>query len=145
VAQRITPELLALAVADHRFPLPVPIARELQHGMRAWLLSDGRIPLERLVGLPSTPARARRALRDHYLCCAGELFDGTPWRRAVALCSAANLFERRRWPCWQGLTELPNHAEPVDAFLWRAAQMADGPLPGTPQAFALILSAKQME
>jgi len=58
----------------------------VRHALRLWWETRGSIPVNRALGLPSTPARASLLIRDTWLREAGKLIPGeTAWQRANAL------------------------------------------------------------
>jgi len=127
-------------------PSPDAIAAMSGALLRWWRFAAAggcrRVSLARCAGLPENPARARLALRDHYLRRAAALLDvpaSQPWRRAEAMAAAADLFMRRKWPVWWSLAAAPEHAEAIERLLWHAAQAGGGKLPGTARWYHKIL------
>jgi len=58
----------------------------LLRALRLWWETQGSVPVHQALGLPSTPARASRFIRDAWLREAGKLVPGdTVWQRANAL------------------------------------------------------------
>lgn len=147
-----------LALLENR-PTPDAVAW-VRRGLRHWLLSgtrggqdvDGtplraRIPsLPRFLALPTSPERARMALRDAYLVELAEYLAETmgrePWALACELQRLAVDFEGRKWPCWWRLNEPPLHASEPERLLWHAKRMGGGAdLPRTPQRYRQLLRA----
>ena len=62
----------------------------LADGFRRWLASDRAMGVERFLGLPPSPAKARRLLRDFWLASAAKHLGsrGTPHERSTRLLSA---------------------------------------------------------
>lgn len=79
---------------------------------------DG-VPLDMALGLPSTAARMRSALRDYWLTQAATEFSAMPpWRRAQELARIGRAFERNIWPLWQRYDRPPAHASALDRTLF---------------------------
>ena len=79
---------------------------------------DG-VSLDLALGLPSTPARRRTALRDFWLeRAAAECADALPWRRACELAGAARAFKQRKWPRWRAMKAPPADASKLDQALY---------------------------
>jgi hypothetical protein len=131
---------------------------EFSRGFRVWLASAtaGRrdaqgklnrarpLSLERCLGLPATPERARRELRDHYLREAAKLLPVATNKqssRAAALLAEVRLFEARRWVCWRGKTTPPIEASDMNRFLFEAMRHAGGTLPKSKRQYVNILNS----
>lgn len=101
----------------------------LADGMRLWAAQEAAgepMPVNRYVGLPASPAKLRRALRDDRLRQAATLIDApTPWLRAGALAEAARCFELRRWPVWRHMESAPLRASELEAMLFEARQFGE--------------------
>ena len=144
-----------LAVLENR-PTPEAVAW-VRGGLRRWLLSgtrggldfDGRpvrarIPsLPRFLALPTSPERARVALRDAYLLTLTDYLAETmgrePWPLACELQRLAVEFEGRKWPCWWHLDEPPVHATEPERLLWHARRMGGCELPRTARRYRQLL------
>lgn len=98
----------------------------LADGMRRWAAQEGAgdaMPVNRYVGLPASPCKTRRALRDAILRDAAVLLDApTPWLRACTLADRCRLFELRRWPAWRHLEAPPLRASALEVLLFEARQ-----------------------
>ena len=85
-----------------------------------------------------TPAQFRQAMRDRYIRHAGyEIEADSSWSRACQLAERVKVFELRRWPDWERFSEVPRHADGVDALLWQARRLGD--LPKSPRALFRLL------
>lgn len=86
----------------------------------------------------ATPAQFRQAMRDRYIRHAGyEIEADSSWSRACQLAERVKVFELRRWPDWERFSEVPRHADGVDALLWQARRLGD--LPKSPRALFRLL------
>lgn len=104
----------------------------LSRGFRAYLASNGTVPLERCLRLPAGDGALRRARRDHWLRQAWDRIAGevTPWQRSEKLAEAVHRFRSIRWPRWRALAACPESASVVDAALFEAFR-AHERVPGT--------------
>ena len=146
-----------LALLENR---PTPeLVEWMRGGVRRWLLSgtrggmdvDGtplrvRIPsLPRYLALPTSPERARVALRDVYLVELAEYLAETlgrdPWPLACELQRQAAEFEGRTWPCWLRMAEPPLHATEPERLLWHARRMGGCELPSTARRYRQVLKS----
>jgi hypothetical protein len=92
----------------------------LQKGFEAWLHSNGAVPLERCLHLPTSPKAMARVRRDKWLNAAWQLIDAPgAWLRSVALARELATFEARIWPAWRH-----NDAPPEGASDLRRALFA---------------------
>jgi len=91
-------------------------------GFSAFLASDGRLPLERCLRLPTNERALRRARRDHWLCCAWLELDPTltAWRRSEMLATEVQRFQAGRWLRWSALEQAPQDVSAVDVALFEA-------------------------
>lgn len=98
----------------------------------------GGIPLEVALGLPSTRARRRTALRDFWLRQAAEQCAETlPWRRACELAQAGRTFELRTWPSWRRRESPPADASALAQALFYLHRH-DGRVPSARRLYDLI-------
>ena len=99
----------------------------LQGGGAAWGRADGAQPLERCLGLMSTPGQRRRRRRNALLQqVAAELpDDGTPVARRVH--AAWEVFlSRGPWRAWRDLDAPPAGAAELHAGLFWLSKLNDG-------------------
>ncbi|MBV9891812.1 MAG: hypothetical protein JO090_13115, partial [Rhizobacter sp.] len=91
-------------------------------GFSAFLASDGKIPLERCLCLPTNERGLRRARRDHWLRRAWLELDPTlsPWCRSEALAIEVRRFQTVKWARWSGLQRPPEGARRIDEALFEA-------------------------
>ncbi len=94
----------------------------LCQGFRAFLASEGKIPLERCLRLPTSARALRRARRDHWLRRAwNEMGDDvSPWRRSEMLATEIRRFATGRWLRWTHLEHIPAGASALDEALFEA-------------------------
>lgn len=94
----------------------------LVQGFKAYLASDGTLPLERCLHLPAGDRALRRARRDSWLRCAWEQMEdeASPWRRSERLAKAVKRFRSTKWPRWRALGAAPAHADGVEHALFEA-------------------------
>lgn len=98
---------------------------------------DGAMLL-RMMGLPTTAAKRRQAVRDRWLCAAADQFGRVDInQRSRLLASATDRFERRLWPMWKNLSTAPPHASSVDGSLFLARRAAA--FPSTAKQLCTIL------
>jgi hypothetical protein len=98
------------------------------HGLAAWLRCDGKISLQRCLGLHTGPRSVRIALRDEFLREAAREIDAmTLWAKAQKLRAAAMHFEAVRWPCWRREALPPARASRIEQALFLARQYAEFP------------------
>jgi len=91
-------------------------------GFSAFLASDGKIPLERCLCLPTNERGLRRARRDHWLRRAWLELDPSlsPWCRSQALAAEVHRFQTSKWARWSGLEGAPEGARKIDEALFEA-------------------------
>jgi hypothetical protein len=95
-------------------------------GMATWLRAGGRIPLERCLRLPKTPAKLRQAIRDSHLRQAASLIDAsTPYARARALEREIAAFMRCAWPAWRECSSPPPGTSRLREALFHALKAGD--------------------
>jgi hypothetical protein len=71
-------------------------------GLSAWLHGDGRVSLQRCLGLPTRARNVQIGLRNRWLLEAASFVTAsTEWAKAAALHAEIEAFESRRWPCWR--------------------------------------------
>lgn len=94
----------------------------LCRGFRAFLTSDGKVPLERCLRLPTSERALRRARRDQWLRKAWTLTDDhlSPWRRSEQLAHDIRRFGVGKWPRWNALDAAPSDASVLDEALFEA-------------------------
>jgi len=94
----------------------------LAHGFKAYLASNGSLPLERCLHLPSGDRALRRARRDYWLRLAWARMAGdvSPWRRSEMLAGAIHRFRAAKWPRWRSLGVAPVSAGLVENALFEA-------------------------
>ena len=94
----------------------------LCRGFRAFLVSDGKVPLERCLRLPTSKRALRRAHRDHWLRKAWALTNDrlSPWRRSEQLAQDIRRFGAGKWSRWSGLDAVPAEATALDEVLFEA-------------------------
>jgi len=113
----------------------------LEAGLRRWAAQEGAgdaIAVNRYIGLPASPCKLRKALRDDCLRRAAALIPApTPWARASALAEESRLFRLRKWNLWQHLDMAPLRATPIQALLFEARKCAA--LPTTTRQFHNLL------
>jgi hypothetical protein len=97
----------------------------LQKGFHAFLNADGAVPLERCLGIPTTPAGWRKARRDSWLCTAAGLLDATGSATgARALKSEWDRFiSRGPWNAWRDEMDPPAGATPLSRALFYATML----------------------
>lgn len=135
-------DALAAALLDEQ-PLPAEVMEQVLSGLRAWLQAGSYpLPLPAYIGLPSTPARARLAARNHYLCQAAQHLPGnTLWHRARALHAEVDHFERRLWHAWSTKSAAPCYATEVQTALWHARRWSPTkPLPDSAEGLLAVLT-----
>lgn len=118
-------------------PLPPAAALALRAAFRAWLADSGPQPMARL-RVPSTPTRARLAVRDHHLARAATYCDGSSWNRAKELGRLARRFRAGRWRALRSHGSPPGDLAPMERELWLAFQACDE-LPESPEGMHRIL------
>lgn len=94
----------------------------LVRGFKAYLASDGTLPLERCLHLPTGDRALRRARRDSWLRQAWERLgeEVSPWQRSERLADVVNRFRTTKWPRWRALGAAPDHATDVEQALFEA-------------------------
>lgn len=94
----------------------------LCRGFRAFLRSEGKIPLERCLRLPTSDRAHRRARRDHWLRAAWNLMDErlSPWRKSESLATEVRRFAAVKWLRWADPEHLPTTMTPLEAALFEA-------------------------
>ena len=94
----------------------------LSRGFRAYLASNGTLPLERCLHLPSGDGALCRARRDGWLRQAWACLDdeATPWQRSERLADAVNRFRSALWPRWRARDTAPSSATPLETALYEA-------------------------
>jgi hypothetical protein len=99
----------------------------LSRGFRAYLASNGTLPLERCLRLPTGDGALGRARRDHWLRQAWDRVGDhvTPWQRSEKLAEAVRRFRSILWPRWRALAASPSTASQVDAALFEAFRSHD--------------------
>lgn len=104
----------------------------LVRGFKAYLASNGTLPLERCLHLPAGDGALRRARRDNWLRRAWERMgeEVSPWRRSERLADAVNRFRLTKWPRWRCLGAAPQHASAVEQALFEAFRSHER-IPGT--------------
>lgn len=127
-----SPGVAILLATDVAQGAPGELAQAwLADGFRRWLDSDRAMSLERFLGLPGTPAKARRALRDFWLCdAAAQLGDDL----AVHQRSSRLLAALVRISCGLPTDEHPD----LEASLRRAAE-SDHEMPSTVPGITRII------
>ena len=101
----------------------------LRAGVSAWLRCGAELPLERCLGLPTTPGQLRRARRDAWLRKAAECMrvNSDPYAVATALAREIDIFlSRGGWAQWRDLTEAPAGATPLRRAIWEASRLNRG-------------------
>lgn len=130
-------------------PLDPGLVEPVVTAVHLWLRSDGRIPIERWMGI-GTAMQARRLMRDDFLREAARqlvLQDPSldrPWPQACALAGAVKSFLGHEWGAWFDLAEAPAHASAVDACLHKAARVSGADIPDSPQGLLAYVPAKQI-
>jgi len=100
-------------------------AAVLIRGLEAYFRAGERIPLERCVGLPSSPRAYHIARRDYWLCEAhDQLSAPTPWKRSVALAEELARFRCVLWPAWRDLETPPPGSSMLRTCLFNAMKAA---------------------
>lgn len=99
----------------------------LAKGFRAYLASEGRLPLERCLRLPTNDASRQRAIRDHWLRVAWKRVPGdlTPWCRSERLGDAINRFRATQWLRWKSLKTTSAAEGSMEAALLEAFKAHD--------------------
>ena len=101
----------------------------------AWFLrqidrcvKDGGARLERYLGLPTTPARRRRYLRDRWLArAAAEVKAPGIWSGALALAAEMERFASQGlWARWHDAGGAPEGASRLRSALYHALDLNDG-------------------
>ena len=94
----------------------------LARGFRAYLASQGRLPLERCLRLPSNAAARQRAVRDYWLRVAWSRVNGdlTPWCRSESLAHIIRRFRVSQWARWKDLAGNPAAADSIEQALLEA-------------------------
>jgi hypothetical protein len=94
----------------------------LVRGFKAYLASEGTLPLERCLHLPTGDRALRRARRDSWLRQAWDRLDSevSAWRRSEQLAEAVRRFRTTKWPRWRALGAAPEHATRVEQALFEA-------------------------
>lgn len=129
---------------------------ELRRAFSTWLASatqgkrdcNGKlhrarpIALEQCLRLPTSPERARIALRNYYLQQAATHLqrpDLGPWELAHVLHQEAQNFCGTKWPCWLNREQVPDDASPVNRLLFAAMRAGGGKLPCSTRMFYNIV------
>lgn len=104
----------------------------LCRGFSAFLASEGKLPLERCLRLPTNERALRRARRDNWLRCAWRQLEGeaSSWRRSERLAVEVRRFRSLKWPRWSGLDRLPAEATELESVLFEAFHCRER-VPGT--------------
>lgn len=95
---------------------------------KAWLSSNGSIPFERCLRLPTTPDAFRRMQRDVWLCNAARQIDApTDWEVSTQLLTEWDRFlSRGPWREWRDETEPPACATSLQRALFYASHFNRG-------------------
>ncbi|HMM58324.1 MAG TPA: hypothetical protein PKD77_12160 [Rudaea sp.] len=107
-------------------------------GLTAWLRPGAELKLPACMGLPTSAARTRKALRDVYLIDAAASLPGGPHMRATAILAHTRRFanqRRRRW----AVTGIPENASREEVALARAF-FTGAQMPDCVEAFRKILA-----
>jgi len=101
---------------------------------------DG-VGLEVALGLPSTAARRRTALRDFWLEQAAARCNETlPWRRACELARVGRVFASQTWPRWRRREAPPAEASALEQALFYLHRH-DGRVPSARRLHDLLCAA----
>jgi len=94
----------------------------LQKGFHAFLNADGAVPLERCLGIPTTPAGWRKARRDSWLCIAAGLLDaqGSAIGARALKVEWDRFISRGPWNAWRDEMDPPAGATPLSKALFYA-------------------------
>lgn len=143
--QGMTPDELVHAMFDSAEPRP-EVASALLSAARAWLLSDGAVPLQRLLGFYNATGPSRQMGRNAYLRRAAALLPGpSDWHRAKQIAAALKYFQGRQWPRWAGLAHAPAGASDLDRELFMVFLLdEDGP-PLSPERLLSIITLHTAE
>ena len=106
---------------------------------KAWLMSNGSIPFERGLRLPSTPDAFRRMQRDVWLCHAmREMRAATDWEASSQLLREWDHFlSRGPWRTWRDDPEPPPWATPLQCALFFASRFNRGNSLGERQLYRI--------
>ena len=116
------------------------VERHVVQAIQRWDRDGGDgAALLRYLGIPTTAAKHRLAIRDFWLAAASDLAGGvTAYERAVKLETVLRRFTET-WRAWRHLQEPPSHATALQGSLFYAWQAA--PPPGRRRQLQTILSA----
>lgn len=109
----------AATLADHA---------HVRRAAKAWLSSNGDVPFERCMRLPTTPDSFRRMQRDMWLCeAAKHIFADSPWDATVLLLHEWDRFlSRGPWRDWRDDADPPTWAEPLSLAFFYASRFNRG-------------------
>lgn len=95
---------------------------------KTWLSSNGDVPFERSLRLPTTPDSFRRMQRDRWLCKAAKRIPAAgSWNGAEALLLEWDRFlSRGPWRDWRDESDPPEWAEPLSRALFYASSFNRG-------------------
>lgn len=112
----------------------------LQKTFASHLRDNGRIPLERRMGLPTTFEKWRLFSRDMYLCQAALCIEADgAWAGALKLETEWNRFiTGSRWPTWRHDLQPPAEASELSKALFYATQENRGEGLSTQQIYRIV-------
>lgn len=104
-------------------------------GLKAWLLADSSVRIERCLRLPDSPKRLLMARRDAALCAAArEIEAAGSWEGAQKLSDELECYATRGgWRTWRGVDELPPGTSEIRVQLHRALRFNAGVVLGARQ------------
>lgn len=107
---------------------------------RTWIDSNGDIPFERCLRLPTTPNDFRLMQRDQWICQAVKLLpEGSAWTASTRLAGEWSEFlARGPWRLWRDDSDPPADASPLSRCLFYASRHNRGKCIGDKQISRIV-------